>query len=173
MGRRIKELITNWLVDEGFEVKNLDSLPPIEMVWGLDVFTPPPLKVNLKIFKPGDRRDRVILLLGVGISPEHLSKLSRLKPEDRLRFTSKLLRRILSVCNTCNVAIQPNPVEPQALTVALTMFDRDISEDSKPVFLERITLLVNAFLTIVSTFNEDFPALPGKEEGFRSTSARI
>jgi len=171
--QRIKELITNWLVEEGFEVKNLGSLPPIQIAWGLDVFTPPPLKVNLKVFKPKGREDRIIILLGVGVSPAHAKKLAKLKPEGRLRFSSKLLGRVLSVCNICNVAIQPNPVEIQAITVALTVFDSRIKEDSKPEFLERITLVVNAFLEIISTFNEEFPTLPEAEGKEESTTTRI
>ncbi len=167
-----QELITNWLIEEGFEVKKLTVMPPIKILWGLDVFTPPPLRVNLKIFKPENRNDRVIILLGVGISPEHRAALSKLTEEQRLKFSSKLLSRILSVCNICTVAIQPNPVNPQAVSVGTTVFDVEITDTFKPRFTERISLLINSFLTIVSTFNEEFPVIP-KGKSHESTTTRM
>ncbi len=157
--KKVRDLITGWLIDEGFEVRNFTLPEPAEVVWGLDVFTPPPLRVNLKIFKPKDRRDRVMMILGVGISPEHLRRLAKLGSKGRLSFSSKLLRNILSVCNYCSVAIQPNPIDPQAVTVGIAVFDSEVHEDSKPRFLEKVMLLVNTFLAIISTFNEEFPVV--------------
>ena len=170
----IRETITSWLLDEGFEVKKLNVMPPLKIAWGIDVYTPPPMKVNVKIFQPENREDRVILLLGVGISPEHLNELNKLSEKEKLKFSSILLSRLISVCNTCSVAIQPNPVNPQGISIGITLYASDVDEKYKPRFMEKLAVLVNMFLTVVSTFNETFPVLPkekSKEAG--STTTRM
>jgi len=169
---KIKELITNWLIEEGFEVKKLPQAPQVKFIWGLDIFTPPPLKVNIKLFKPEEKPDRIIFLLGVGVSPEHQVSLSKLSPEKRLSFSSKLLYRLITACNRCSVAIQPNPVDPKGISVGLTVFDTEINEGFKPELLSRLMVLVNSFLLIVSTFNESFPVVP-KGPGYKSTTTRM
>ncbi|MCD6324433.1 MAG: DUF2299 family protein [Desulfurococcales archaeon] len=165
----VEKLVTNWLIEEGYEVKKLPQIPQVKFTWGLDVFTPPPLRVNIKLFKPEDRNDRVILLLGVGVSPEHQAAISRLPREGRLKFSSKLLSRLIQACATCSIAIQPNPIEPQGISVALTVFDAEITEDFKPRLMEKMTVMINAFLLIVSTFNEEFPVIPKGGEGSITT----
>lgn len=106
-----RDLISKWLVEEGFEIRKFEGgVAPPKVVWGLDVFTPPP-KLNIKIVQYEGREDRYFLLLGVGISSEHRRELDRLNAEGRLRFSSKLVSRVLSVCNICNVSIQPSPYE--------------------------------------------------------------
>ncbi|PUA33560.1 MAG: hypothetical protein B7O98_03850 [Zestosphaera tikiterensis] len=94
-----RDLVSKWLVEEGFEIRKFEGgVTPLKVVWGLDVFTPPP-KLNIKIVQYEGREDRYFLLLGVGISPEHRRELDRLNVEGRLRFSSKLVSRVLSVCN--------------------------------------------------------------------------
>ncbi len=168
----VKKLITEWLVEEGFEVKKLPAAPQVKFTWGLDVFTPPPLRVNIKIFKPEERPDRVIILLGVGVSPEHQQALSRFKPKERLKFSSRLLYRLITACNNCSVAIQPNPVDLKGVSVASTFFDAEVSEGFKPKLLNMLMVMVNAFLLIVSTFNEEFPVVSGGL-GEKSTTTRM
>jgi len=168
----IRDLITEWLIEEGFEVKKLPEIPQIRFKWGLDVFTPPPLRVNIKIFKPEERLDRVIILLGVGVSPEHLQALSKLKPEERLRFSSKLLYRLITACNNCSIALQPNPVDLKGVSVAITFFDSEVNKDFKPILLKMLMVLVNSFLLIVSTFNEEFPIVSGSLSE-KSTTTRM
>jgi len=169
-----KEMLTSWLLDEGFEVKKLSVTPPLKITWGIDVFTPPPMRVNVKIFQPENREDRIILLLGVGISPEHMSELSKLSDKDRLKFSSKLLSRVIGVCNICSAAIQPNPITPQGISVGMTIFLSEIDEGYRPRFMEKLTVLVNVFLTVVSTFNEHFPVIPkGKGKETETTTTRM
>ncbi len=172
MSDKVQNLITKWLIDEGFEVKKLTPSPQVRFKWGVDVFTPPPLRVNIKIFKPDERPDRVILLLGVGVSPEHQAALARLKDEGRLKFSSKLLSRLITACNTCSIAIQPNPIDPKGVSVGLTIFDDEVDEAFKPRLLSKLMVLVNSFLIIVSTFNEDFPIIP-KGSGRESTTTTM
>ncbi len=164
---RARDLISKWLIEEGFEVRRFEGgITPPKVVWGLDVFTPPPIKLNLKVVQYEGREDRYFLLLGVGISPEHRKELDKLSAEERLRFSSKLISKVLSVCNVCNVGIQPSPLNPQAITIALMLFESDVNEGFKSRFVERLTLLINSFFTVVSVFNEEFPiVLREKHEG--------
>jgi len=168
----VKELITSWLIEEGFEVKKLPPTPQVRFTWGLDLYTPPPLRVNIKVFKPEERQDRVIILLGVGVSPEHQQALSKLKPEERLKFSSKLLYRLITVCNICSVAIQPNPVDIKGVSVAMTFFDSEVNNNFKPRLLNMLMTMVNSFLLIVSTFNEAFPVVSGGVRE-KSTTTRM
>lgn len=156
------ELVSKWLIEEGFNIRKLETQPHFRIAWGLDVFTQPPLHVNLKVFRPEGREDRYVLLLGVAVSPEHRKKLSELSVEEALRFSSKLMYRIITVCPACNIGLQPSPIDLQAITVARVVFRNELSENYKPRFVEHIYRLMNTFFTIVSTFNEDFPVIPPK-----------
>ncbi len=156
------ELVSKWLIEEGFNVRKLETQPHFRIAWGLDVFTQPPLHINLKVFRPEGREDRYVLLLGVAVSPEHKKKLSELSVEEVLKFSSKLMYRIIAVCPTCNIGLQPSPIDLQAITVARVVFRNELSENYKPRFVEHIYRLMNTFFTIVSTFNEDFPVIPPK-----------
>mgnify|MGYP001626199666 CR=1 FL=1 len=162
MGLQEDELISKWLIEEGFNVRKLETQPHFRIAWGLDVFTQPPLHVNLKVFRPEGREDRYVLLLGVAVSPEHKKKLSELSVEEALKFSSKLMYRVITVCPACNASLQPSLVDIQAITVARIVFRSELSENYKPRFIEYIYTLINAFFTIVSTFNEDFPVVPPK-----------
>jgi len=164
------ELVSKWLIEEGFNVRKLETQPHFKIAWGLDVYTQPPLHVNLKIFRPEGKDDRYVLLLGVAVSPEHKKKLSELSAEEALRFSSKLMYRIISVCPTCNTGLQPSPVDLQAITVARIIFRSELSGSYKPRFVEHVYTLINAFFTIVSTFNEEFPVIPPKTKAGKEPS---
>lgn len=170
MGLREDELISKWLIEEGFNVRKLEAQPHFRIAWGLDVFTQPPLHVNLKVFRSEGREDRYVILLGVAVSPEHKKKLSELSSEEVLRFSSKLMYRIISVCPVCNTGLQPSPLDLQAITVARVVFRSELSEGYKPRFVEYIHMLINTFFTIVSTFNEDFPVIPPKTRAEKEPS---
>lgn len=167
------ELVEKWLIEEGFNVRRLEPQPPFKVVWGLDVFTQPPMNINFKVFRPEGREDRYVLLIGVAVSPEHRRKLNELSPEEVLKFTSKLMCRVISMCPACNVVVQPSTVDPQAISVAQAVFRDEVSEGFKPRFVERVYVLINSFFTIVSTFNEEFPIIPAKAKSGKEPSTII
>ncbi len=167
------ELIGRWLIEEGFNVRRLETQPPFKVVWGLDIFTQPPLNINLKIFRPEGREDRYVLLLGVAVSPEHKRKLGELSPEDVIKFSSKLMARVISVCPTCNIGLQPSVADLQAVTVAQVIFRDEVNDRFKPRLLERVYVLINAFFMIISTFNEEFPMMPPKIKSGKEPSTVI
>lgn len=155
-GQAVRDAVMRWLLDEGFEVRKLEALQGAKLVWGLDAFTPPPLRVNMKVFQPERPKDKVVIMLGVKVSPEHLAELSNLDRADRVRFSSRLLLRILSVCRTCGVAFQPNLVDFRAITVVKAIY---LDRLDRTAFMEATLTLLNTFLTIIATFNEAFPRL--------------
>lgn len=173
MSAATDELIGRWLIEEGFNVRRLETHPPFKVVWGLDIFTQPPLNINLKIFRPEGREDRYVLLLGVAVSPEHKKKLRELSSEDVIKFSSKLMTRVISVCPTCNIGLQPSVADLQAVTVAQVIFRDEVNDRFKPRLLERVYVLINAFFMIISTFNEEFPLMPPKIKSGKEPSTII
>ncbi|MEZ0394446.1 MAG: DUF2299 family protein [Desulfurococcaceae archaeon] len=155
-----EELINRWLVEEGFIVRRLEAPPELRIAWGLDVNTPLPPNINFKVMKPADRPDRFVIFLGVTVSPEHRKWLSTKSQQDVLRFTSRLAHMVLSVCNDCQLTIQPSFVDPQTITIALGVFEEEVREGRKGEFVRNVVRVLNAYFTVVSAFNEEFPVIP-------------
>jgi len=153
----LESRITKWFIDEGFEVRKLAAPPQLKVVWGLDIYTPPPLRVNIKVFQPIQTQDKVVFLLGVTVAPEHRSAMSKLSTNEKVRFSSKLLRSLVCVCSDCATALQPNPIDLQAITVAKPLYLSEVESGGKAVVMTTVAKLVNSFLAIISTFNEEFP----------------
>ena len=160
MSNDIEEMVTKWLLDEGFEVKRITTGFPIESLWGLEVRTPPPTRIGFRVFKPKAKPDRTILTLGVAIAKEHLSELGKMRAENRFRFTSRLVLELLKVCNTCNILVEPSPINPKGITVTLILFDEYIKNSGRQEFLNNVYKLLNTYVAIISYFNEAFPYIP-------------
>jgi len=156
----VEEVITKWLLDEGFEVKRITTGLPIESSWGLDVRTPPPTRIGFRVFKPKAKPDRTILTLGVAIAKEHLSELNKMRREDRFRFISRLVLELLKVCNTCNILVEPSPIDPRGITITLILIDDYIRKSGRQEFLNNVYKLLNTYVAIISYFNEAFPHIP-------------
>ncbi len=162
--------LTKWFIDEGFEVRKITAPPQLKVVWGLDIYTPPPLKINIKVFQPVQGQDKIVFLLGVSVAPEHRSALGKLGLNEKIRFSSKLMRTLTCVCSDCATALQPNPVDLQAVTVAKPLYISEIESGGKPVIMSTIAKLVNSFIAIISTFNEEFPEAFKKGKGGTATT---
>jgi len=160
VGGDIEDVITKWLLDEGFEVKRITAGLPIESSWGLDVRTPPPSRIGFRVFKPKAKPDRTILTLGVAIAKEHLSVLNKMRREDRFRFISRLVLELLKVCNTCNILVEPSPIDPRGITITLILIDDYIRKSGRQEFLNSVYKLLNTYVAIISYFNEAFPHIP-------------
>ncbi|WP_440059386.1 DUF2299 domain-containing protein [Thermogladius sp. 4427co] len=160
----VEERVNQWLIEEGFIVKKLEAPPEAKISWGLDVNTPPPFQVNFKVFKSSEKPDRLIILIGIVVSPEHRKFLSSLRQEEVLRFMSRLTRIVLSACSDCQLTIQPNLIDPQTLTIASVLFDEEVEKGGKHVFVKTIMKILNSYSIIVSMFNEAYPVLPQPKE---------
>ncbi|AFK51343.1 hypothetical protein TCELL_0919 [Thermogladius calderae 1633] len=160
----VEERVNEWLIQEGFIVRKLEAPPEARITWGLDVNTPPPFQVNFKVFKTLDKPDRLVVLIGVVVSPEHRKYLTSMRQEEVLRFMSRLTRILLTACVDCQLTIQPSILDPQTLTVALVLFDDEVRAQGKQVFLKTVMRVLNAYSIIVSLFNEAYPILPQQRE---------
>jgi hypothetical protein len=154
------ELISKWLVEESFTIRRLEAPPEAKILWGLDVFTPGQPSINFKIINPADKPDRVLIVLGIGISPDHKRELDRLKHAERLKVISNILGKALSVCIDCQITVQPNMIDPQALSILLALFNEEITLYGKPYLMRLVARTLNTYLAIISGFNEWFPVIP-------------
>jgi len=160
LSSNVHELVSKWLVEESFTIRKLEAPPEAKILWGLDVFTPGQPGVNFKIINPADKSDRVLIVLGIGISPDHKRELEKLRQTDRLKIISNILGKALSVCIDCQITVQPNMVDPQALSILLVLFNEEITLYGKPYFMRLIARTLNTYFAIISGFNEWFPVIP-------------
>ncbi len=154
MKKKYDQEISSWLLSEGFRVEKLEPLPRLKVAWGLNVYTPPPLVVNIKIFQPAGHEDRIVLLLGVNISPDHQRELNKLDDSERYRFMSKMLLDIIHLCPDCKFAIQPNMMSPKTIIVSKTLYYEELS---RPKLVNEIVRLVNVFMAINANLWIKFP----------------
>ncbi|MEM1634846.1 MAG: DUF2299 family protein [Thermosphaera sp.] len=160
LASNIYDLISKWLVEESFTIRRLEAPPEAKISWGLDVFTPGHPSVNFKIINPVDKQDRVLLVLGIGISPDHKRELEKLKATERLRVISNIVGKALAVCIDCQITVQPNMVDPQAMSILLVLFNEEIEAYRKPYFMRLVARVLNTYFAIISGFNEWYPVIP-------------
>ncbi|MEM1529286.1 MAG: DUF2299 family protein [Desulfurococcaceae archaeon] len=166
----LRDLITKWLIEEAFAISKLDAPPEARVAWSIGVSTPGAPGVRFSVLSPADRQDRVILAMGIAISPEHRSELERSKPTERVRAMHSILSKALAVCIDCKIAVQPSIVDPQSITINVEVFEEEIVKYGKPYFMRLLTRFLNTYLAIVSGFNEWFPVIQPSTRGKESTS---
>jgi hypothetical protein len=162
----VKEVISRWLLEESYTISNLEgvSVPGVE--WGLAVSTQAPPGVKFSVISPSDKRDRVILVLGVVISPEHRRELEKLSVNERVRLLHTILSKALMVCSDCKIAVKPAISDPQAIVINLEVFNDEIEKYGKSYFLRTLYRLINTYLAVVSGFNEWFPVVVSEKQQY-------
>ncbi len=156
----ITDLVTKWLIEESFLVAKLEAPPEARIAWGIGVTTPGAPGLKFTVVMPLDKRDRIILAMGIAISPEHKSALDKLEPTERLRVMHSILSKSLLVCHDCKIAIQPDMVNPVAIAINAEVYTEEIEKNGKPFFMRLLTRFLNTYFAIVSGFNEWHPVLP-------------
>lgn len=156
----IKDRISKWLLDEKFLVTQVDTAAVKGIAWGLNVSTPPPLNVKFAVLIPADMQDKVVLAMGIAISPEHKAELEKLKQTERVKVVHSVLSRALIVCNDCKISVQPTLVDPATIVINLELYKEELESHGKPLFMKSVIKLINTYLAIVSAFNEWFPIIP-------------
>jgi len=164
----IKDLISKWLLEESYTVSNLESMGVPGIIWGFSVSTPGAPGVKFSIICPSDKKDRVILVLGVVISPEHRRELEKLSVSDRIKLLHTILSKALSVCIDCKIAVKPAISDPQALIINIEIFNDEIEKYGKPYFMRLLYRLINTYLSIVSGFNEWIPVVVSEKHQYYS-----
>lgn len=159
----LKETIVRWLVEEAFAISQLELPLEARVSWGLTVATPGSPQVKFSIISPLDRHDKVILVIGIAISPEHRNLLEGLKPTERIKIVHSILSKALPVCIDCKIVVQPNILCPQTITISMELFEEEIERYGKPYFIKVVSRLLNTYLAVVSGFNEWLPVIPPTE----------
>ncbi len=156
----IEKKISSWLIEEGFRVSKLEKLPGVEVLWGYNVFTPPPTEVNIKVFQPKNFPSQLVLLMGVSFSKPHQEAIAKLGVDERVKFMSSMLIDLTKICPTCRIGVQPNMVTPQAIIVSRVLM---VDEVTKSQVLDEIVRLVNCFLVVNAKLWNKFPRIEGGE----------
>lgn len=156
----LKETLSKWLIEEMFIVTQMDTTTVHKISWGLNVATPGTPGVKFAVLIPADKPDRVVLAMGIVISPEHKLELEKQKQVERVRILHSVLSKALMVCPECKIAVQPNILNPHVITINLEIYNEEIEKLGKPLFIRHVTRLINTYLAIVSGFNEWFPVVP-------------
>ena len=159
-----RDLVTKWLIEESFIVSKLETPIEARLSWSLGVTMPGPLGLRFTVLSPVDKPDRIILVMGIAISPEHRELLEKLKPQEKLRIMHSILSKSLPVCIDCKIAVQPSILNPQSVTINMEIFQEEIEKYGKPFFLRTLTRLINTYLAIVSGFNEHFPVITQRDK---------
>ncbi len=150
----LRERIINLFLDEGFEVKKLPQPPQVNINWGLEVITPPPMRIKIHVISIPGKEDRIIVTLPVTISPQHLAEYNKLSPKEKIELYSSMLQKLIHTCPTCQVVIQPGPLELRNIAVSkMIMVDELDSKTAVEVF----TLMINCFNIIISEINRVLP----------------
>ncbi len=164
----IERRVSSWLIEEGFRVSKLEKLPGVEVIWGYNVFTPPPTEVNIKVFQPKSFPTQLVLLMGVSFSKPHQEAIAKLGVEERVKFMSSMLIDLTKICPVCRIGVQPNMVTPQAIIVSRVLM---VDEVTKSLVLDEIVRLVNCFLVVNARLWNKFPRIGGEEhKGHVSTT---
>jgi hypothetical protein len=166
----ITESITKWLIEESFTISKLEAPPEARVAWGIGVSTPSVPSIRFSVVMPIDKRDRVVVVMGIVISPEHKNELDKLKPLERVRIMHSILSKALTVCQDCKIAVQPDIVNPSAIAINMEIYEEELAKHGKPYFIRLLTRFLNTYFAIVSGFNEWYPALPPgtRERGLTS-----
>ncbi|MEB3825272.1 MAG: DUF2299 domain-containing protein [Desulfurococcales archaeon] len=150
----LREKIVNMFLDEGFEVKKLPVTPQVKLNWGLEVITPPPIRVKLHVISIPGKEDRLIVTLPVTISPQHMVEYSKLAPRDKIELYASITQKLIFTCPTCTIVLQNNPLDLRNIAVSKVLMIEDL--DAKSI-VENFSLMVNLFNIIISEINRMLP----------------
>ena len=164
----VKELITKWLLEESYSVSSMENLNLPGVAWGLNVSTPGVPSIKFSIINPSDKRDRIVLILGIAISPEHRRELEKLSTSEKVKLLHSILLKALLVCVDCKIAVKPVISDPQVIVINMEVFSEEIEKHGKPYFIKTLYKLINTYLAIVSGFNEWVPVTPSDKQQYYS-----
>jgi len=147
-----RDAIAGWLSSAGYLVTGSNAGLPSTAEWGLLVTTPPPMQVKLRVI--GLKGDKITCNIAVSFSPRHRELVSKLDMEEKVRFSSELMLKLLSICPHCRIAIQGGLQAPQAVIAEILL---DEEELTKQRLLDDVARLVNIFLAVNSMLWSLFP----------------
>ena len=163
MPKTSKEKITGWLMRAGFRVEEGKHPIPPEAEWGLEVFTPPPLQVHLRIFY-FPRRKLIVSGIGIGLAEPHRVGVIAMSPEDRTKLSSDLLQGIMALCPHCRISMQPSPFVPERVVVEEGVLEESLEAQR---LLDTMSRLVNVYILVNAILWRYFPETAGQQQESR------
>ncbi len=156
----VQDKVAKWLVEDGLRVEKLEKTPPgLEIEWGFDVFTQPPLVVNVKLFKPKGAQF-IVAFMGVSFSQEHRKAVAALDPREKMKLSSELLLTLLAICPSARIGLQPSVADPAAVGIEERLYLDDLSREK---VVKTVWRLVNAFIAVNAVLWKRFPEAPRDE----------
>lgn len=164
----LREKIISWLIDEDHEVKSEPIPPGAPIEWVLRVTAKiPPITANITVQQPSTKKDRIVMTLGVMVSPEHRNRLNDLRPVERIGVFSDVLKMIYSICPDCVVIVQPSLVDPQNIIVSKILYHEEVT---RVIVAGNVRRLVNILSMISTVLNARLNVTPKqarrRDEGF-------
>ncbi len=151
-----REKIVSWLADEDFEV-HIESPPPgTPFEWVVRATSKIPVKANVIIQQPKEKKDRVVVTLGVMISDYHRSKMRTLDDLERASISFEIYRDLITVCPDCLVLIQQNIADPESIVITRILYEEQID---RPTIVNTVKMLVNMFSMLVLKLTSRFGPL--------------
>jgi len=154
LSEELRAKVLSWLVDEGFEVKKMEVPPQAPLDWSMLVTVKVPIQVNIAIQKPRES-NKVIVSMGVKLSPYHQKAFNSLAEPDRLELRASLVESLLHLCPDCIVVPQP----PTATTMEGMLVSRELpltmggEGGLRLEILRTCRVLANAYQLIVEKLN--------------------
>lgn len=135
----VKALLQGWLVEEGFQVREVED-PRAHF----NLATQHPAGIRLHVAQPRDRKDRVMVVGKVELSPRDLSRFRSLEAKAREDFLWDL--RFALITNQVQFQLLPNAHDPTAILLTRAIWYDGLT---KHQFMETLQRVVDAaFLTI-------------------------
>ncbi|BCU67911.1 hypothetical protein HS7_13480 [Sulfolobales archaeon HS-7] len=146
----VQEKVEKWLRQMKFTISNT---PNAKEYYNVTVSPPPPAQFPiLQVIIPEQSSPFVLILMGVGIHPQHVKGVKDMNDSERGKFLNDIKYTLLRM-NVDFTFIPPQDVIPQAISVSKSVYTDGLTMDR---FFDVFTLVRNAGLYIITKFTEQF-----------------
>ncbi|MEN2999739.1 MAG: DUF2299 family protein [Acidilobaceae archaeon] len=151
----LRDKLLVWLAEEGLETR-IESVPPgVPVEWAISAFLPGPIRVGVIMQQPKDRKDVVMLTLGVMVGNEHREGLMKLSLGERVQIAHDMLKSLLFLCPDCSIFMQPSLEDLQYINLSRVHYVNNLTREE---LMYSVRVLSNAFILVVSELNTSLAA---------------
>ncbi|MCS7107292.1 MAG: DUF2299 family protein [Acidilobaceae archaeon] len=146
----LRDKVLVWLAEEGLETR-IENVPPgVPVEWAVSAFLPGPIRIGVIIQQPKDRKDIIMLTLGVMVGSEHRDGLMKLGVGERVQIAHDMLKSLLYLCPDCSIFMQPSLEDLQYINVSKIHYVNSLTRED---LMYSVRVLGNTFILIVSELN--------------------
>ncbi|MCX8196234.1 MAG: DUF2299 family protein [Acidilobaceae archaeon] len=146
----MRDRVLIWLAEEGLETR-VESVPAeIPIDWALSAFLPGPLRIGVTIQQPKDRKDLIMLSMGIMLGPEHREGLAKLAFGEKVSIANEILKSLILLCPDCSIVVQPSLEDLQYISVSRVHYANSVTKEE---LMYSVRVLGNAFVLVVSELN--------------------